>query len=282
VLFNIEKILQANKSELKKIPPEVEWVYGTELSTEKIQSLKNQHSKLSNAFQSLYVWSTPALALVYKDVNPIRLKMKEAGCNGPVFNVLDNLELNVSQQGAGTTYCKGRLVAYFLDRNMSMSSWDHILGSEFGGVIQENAAKFGGFVNTSSSNWYQSTPAWYAEGGQTVISVIADSKATGKWNSEINQSTSFKSPYCTEDSLVNFKCVNLLPVVAMELLVGLYGLNAPLAIFENLKENLSNEDLFKKTFGLDFKVFNDWSIEYLRYLQSGKALSKDLISALTK
>jgi hypothetical protein len=280
VLARIETRIATLTDLVKSTPPAVEWVTESGLSKERLESLQSQHQKMNDAFPSLYKWNSPALALIFSEVDPIRAKMEQVGCAGRNLGALDNLKANPRQQGAGTTYCRGRLVAYFLERNMPMSEWNRVLGSEFGGVIQENAAKLGGFIGDQNTNWYSKTPTWYSEGGQSLISIISDTKSTKIWNSEITKIPSFQSPNCMQDTLYEFKCVNLLPVVAMELLVGLYGWDAPLAVYPNLKLGLGNEELFMKTFDLDFQTFNNWSVEYLKFLQSGKPLPSDLIKAL--
>lgn len=264
----------------KTNPPPVEWVATTEISPERVQSLREQHQRLSDAYPTLYVWSEKALAFISSDPTVIRIRMESEGCSGGYLDSIRYLEANPLAQGAGTTYCRGRFTAYFLDRNIKISHWNNILGSEFGGAIQENSTKLGGFKSSGNVNWYSLTPKWYSEGSQTILSVIAEVKATGKWNLDFNEQNGFVGDWCMSDTLYENRCPNLIGIVALELAVALYGWDAPTHLFKYLDTSKSQDIYFQEAFGDSLETFNKWSVSYLQYLKNRKPLPGDLVERL--
>ena len=267
----------------KTNPPPVEWVATAEISPQRVQSLKEQHQRLSDAFPTLYLWSDKALGFISTDATAIRTRMESEGCSGGYLDSIRNLEANPRAQGAGTTYCRGRFTAYFLDRNTKDSAWNNILGSEFGGVIQENSTKLGNFKPSGNMNWYSVTPNWYSEGSQTILSVIAEVKATGKWNLDFSQQNGFAgTDWCMSDTLYENRCVNLIGMVALELAVAIYGWDAPTRLFQYLDANKSQDVYFQEAFGDPLETFNKWAVSYLQFLKNKKPLPADLIERLKK
>ena len=277
----IEQMAKTVMASQKTNPPPVEWVATDEVSALRLQSLKEQHQRLSDAFPTLYLWSNTALGFISTDPTVIRTRMESEGCSGGFMDSIKNLEANPLQQGAGTTYCRGRFTAYFLDRNVKESHWNNILGSEFGGMIQENATKLGSFKPSGNLNWYSATPKWYSEGSQTILSVIAEVKATGKWNLNFNEQNGFAgTDWCMADNLYENRCPNLIGMVALELAVALYGWDAPTLLFQYLDANKSQDAYFQEAFTDPLDTFNKWAVSYLQFLKNKKPLPADLIERL--
>ena len=263
----------------KTTPPLVEWITTTDVNQNRLESLKLQHQRLSDAYPSLYFWDKPALALVSSDATWVRGKMEEAGCQGGALDVVRRLESEKNLNGAGTTVCKGRLTAYFLDRNMSDVMWSNILGSEFGGVIQENTYKKSPAFKSGNSNWYSNSANWYAEGSQTILSVIASTKVSKSW-SHTGGSLERISPYCLDDTLSSYKCGTVISEATVELLVALYGWNSALSWFENTDLTKKQETTFEETFKEPLEKFQGWADSYYRYLGKGEPLPTELLTRL--
>jgi hypothetical protein len=281
VRVKIEQMAKTVTASQKTNPPPVEWVATDEVSPQRLQSLKEQHQRLSDAFPTLYIWSNSALGFISTDPTVIRTRMENEGCTGGFIDSIKNLEANPLQQGAGTTYCRGRFTAFFLDRNTKDAAWNNILGSEFGGVIQENSTKLGNFKASGNLNWYSATPKWYSEGSQTILSVIAEVKATGKWNLNFNEQNGFAgTDWCMSDSLYENRCPNLIGMVALELGVALYGWDAPTRLFQYLDVSKSQDVYFQEAFGDPLETFNKWAISYLEFLKNKKPLPADLMERL--
>lgn len=264
---------------IKTIPPAVQWLIAPDVNQNRLESLKFQHQRLSDAFPSLYFWDKPALAIVSPDAAWLRVKMEEAGCKGAVLDNLRRYEADKNLAGAGTSICKGVLTAFFLDRNFTEVLWSNVLGSEFGGVIQENSYKKSPAFKTGDPNWYSNTASWYAEGSQTLLSVIASAKVLSSWSHK-GRSLEKISPYCSDDSLANSKCGNVISEAAVELLVALYGWDAALKWFENIDLTKKQETTFEETFKDPFEKFQGWADSYFRYLAKGVPLPASLLTRL--
>lgn len=261
------------------VAPPVEWVATSDIESSKIQSLKAQHQLLSDAYPDLYQWSKPALAVISNDATWVRNQLEAAGCSPNIIEVIKIYEADVTRPAAGTTYCRERLTGFFLVRNTTDQKWSTILGSEFGGVIQENSAKKSPLYRDGGRSWYSSTPRWYSEGSQLIILVIAKTQQTRLWNQESMVYQNI-SPYCADDDLVEIKCDFILGMAAAELAVALYGWDAPLRLFGMLDSKLTQQEIFESTFGDSFELFRGWSRAYLQYLSKGEPLPLDLSSRL--
>ena len=280
VVKKINSMIGSLPTPIETTPPSVEWMATPEIKPQRLDSIKLQHQRLSASFPSLYLWDKPAQAFISSDASWVRSKMDEAGCQSGVLDVVRRLEIDKNQNGAGTSTCRGILTAYFLDRNMSDAMWSNILGSEFGGAIQENSYKKSPAFKSGDSNWYTNSANWYAEGSQTILSVIATAKVSKTW-SHTGRSLERISPYCSDDVLNNPKCVNVIAEAAVELLVALYGWDAAIRWFENIDVTKKHETTFKETFNDPFELFQGWADSYFRFLAKGEPLPAQLLTRLS-
>jgi hypothetical protein len=278
VLVKINKMIPQLDFPKSTVAPPVEWKFPIGTNAERLESLKEQHQRFSDAFPSLYLWEKPALALVSSDVTWLRVEMEAAGCQGGVIEHLRRLEADKNQTGAGTSTCKGRLTAFFLDRNMSDLMWSNLVGSEFGGSIQENSFKKSPTFNSGNPNWYSSSPSWYAEGGQSVMSVIASTRVSRNWSHQGRQLSNI-NPYCYDDTLISFKC-SVIGEAGVELLISLYGWDSAYIWFENFDASKSDENSFTATFKDPYQKFQEWALSYYRFLTKSTPLPKDLLDRL--
>lgn len=279
IAIKIKAMIPNLKFPTVTVAPPVEWIATPEIDSRKIESLKNQHQLLSDAFPNLYQWTKPALAVISNDATWVRTQLEAAGCSPNIIDVIKIYEADKTRPAAGTTYCRGRLTAFFLYRNMTDEKWSIILGSEFGGVIQENSSKTSPLYRDGGQNWYASTPRWYSEGSQLILLPIAKTQQTRQWNQESMVYQNI-SPYCADDDLLEIKCVFILGMAAAELAVALYGWDAPLLLFRSLDSKLTQQEIFQMTFGDSFELFRGWSRAYLQYLATGKSLPPDLLNRL--
>ncbi len=278
VVVKINRIISQLELPKEIVAPPVEWRYSTGTNQERVESLKQQHQRFSNAFPTLYFWEKPALALISPDATWLRSEMEIAGCQGGVVEHMRRLEADPKLIGAGTSVCNGRLTAFFLDRNMTDSMWSNLVGSEFGGSIQENSYKKSPLFKSGNFNWYSSAPNWYAEGGQTVLSVIAAAKVSRNWSHQGRQLTQI-SQYCFDDTLISFKC-GAIGEAGVELLISLYGWDSAHIWFEKFDATKTFELTFKETFNDSYEKFQEWTNAYYRYLAKGEPLPSDLLMKL--
>jgi hypothetical protein len=260
--------------------PDVDWIFPTDSNSTRVNILKLQHQRLSNQYPEFYRWGGKAIAVI--DSNPTRIveKLESANCSQGYIQSVKRLEADPTLSGAGTSFCNGQLFAYFLDRNMSDQKWNFVVGSEFGGIIQMNMAQAHKFKNFPNTDWYSATPNWYAEGSQTLISVISEAAETRKWSFDLKLEEGMQGDWCMNDTLEVNRCSGVIGIAAMELAVALYGWDAPLTLFKFLEPNISQSLLFESGFPDSFAKFNEWSVAYLRYLRYGTELPADLINRL--
>ena len=263
----------------KTTPPIIEWITTPDVNQNRLESLKVQHQRLSDSYPSLYFWDKPALAIVSPDATWIRFKLEEAGCKGNVIDVVRRLETDLKQSAAGTSVCRGILTAYYLDRNFTEVLWSNVLGSEFGGVIQENSYKKSPAFKAGDSNWYSNATNWYAEGSQTMLSVIALAKVSRSWSHQ-GRALDRISPYCADDTLNNFKCGNVIGEAAVELLIALYGWDAATRWFENIDVTKKQAATFEETFKDPLEQFQNWADSYFRFLAKAEPLPAQLLNKL--
>ena len=142
-------------------------------------------------------------------------------------------------------------------------------------------------------------PAWFEQGGQFAISSIALAVQTRKWRQSslsqgVVQTCNRKK---VEDSSFYNANVNLggchyqLGGIATELMVALYGFDAPITWLKNIEIHpLSSQDVFletwqstfKKSYGDEISTFYRWANAYAEYLDSNgqNKLPEDLLLAL--
>ena len=279
VIKKINSMLDSLPIANKTTPPLVDWITTPDVNQNKLESLKLQHQRLSDSFQSLYFWDKPALALVSPDPTWLRIKMEEAGCQGGVLDSLRRYEADKNLIGAGTSVCRGILTAFFLDRNFPEVLWSNVLGSEFGGAIQQNSYKKSPAFKSGDPNWYSNTMNWYAEGSQTILSVIATARSSRSWSHQ-GRVLERINPYCSDDLLNNSKCGNVIAEAAVELLIALYGWDSATRWFENIDLTKKQETTFEETFKDPLEKFQGWADSYYRYLAKGEPLPTELLKRL--
>jgi hypothetical protein len=144
-------------------------------------------------------------------------------------------------------------------------------------------------------------PAWYEQGGQFALSSVALAIQERKWR----QSSLMQGRVYTcegrkvEDSVFYNANPNLggchyaLGAIATELLIGLYGFDAPISWLQNIEISMQSsqseflatwDSTFKKTYGITLDQFYKWANSYAAYLESrgSKKLPSDLLTALKK
>lgn len=260
--------------------PDVNWIFPVTLNPTRVKILQTQHQRLSNQYPEFYRWSEVAIAVVDSNPTDIIKKLVSADCGAGYIQSVKRLEADSTLAGAGTSFCDGKLFAYFLDRNMSDQKWNFVMGSEYGGIIQMNIAKAHKFKNFPNSDWYSATPNWYAEGGQTLISVIAEAVETRKWSFDLKLEEGMQGDWCMSDTLEVNRCSGVIGIAAVELAIALYGFDAPLTLFKFLEPDINQALLFESGFPDTFTQFNKWSVAYLQYLRNGTELPAALINRL--
>lgn len=142
-------------------------------------------------------------------------------------------------------------------------------------------------------------PAWYEQGGQFALSSVALAVEKRQWRqSSLMQGrvdtcngAKLKTTFFYNSPENQRSCHYQLGAIATELMVALYGFDAPVTWLQNASIPQSSSDAekmtlwkssFKKSFGDSLDTFLTWSDAYANYLStSGKSkLPADLLSRL--
>jgi hypothetical protein len=291
---------------------ELEVLAENSVSREAIKSLEDQHRFMARAFPDA-LKGTKTRYFLYSTIGWAKDRSKEYKCNFPEY--LEAMALNPVTMHAGATNCgdseTNRYEVAFINwpsfekfdpatnrRTTGLDMFAFIAGQESsGGRVQF-------FYNASRElNNYNPLPAWYEQGGQFALSSIALAVETRKWR---QSSLSQGSVYVCQNAgkLVTLKetsfydapqeangCWYSSGAIATELMVALYGFDAPVEWYKKIKiegqqskQVISQtwETSFKATFGDSLSKFYEFADSYATYLKSNRldSLSSELLSRL--
>jgi hypothetical protein len=279
VVARIEKLLAVTARSTPTTPVAIRWEVSPEFPADRLQNLFDQHQRLADAYGEMYRWDGGAVGVVSTDPVWIRQRLEAMHCPQGTLEFLRILEQRTDDMAAGgTTFCGGVATAFFLNRNGSDAQWEHLLGSEFGSMIQRRAAARS--TTLGNLDWYTTTPTWYSEGGQTMLSAVAAAKTSGVWRFDSRQRIAALTGWCDQDTMASMRCHEPLGSAALELAVALYGWDAPVAMYEHLSQDKDQARMFGAAFGDRFEVFAGWADAYFAYLMRGTPLPEELVSRL--
>jgi len=283
------------------IPIEVE----QNVPKDAIESLKLQIRNITQAFPEVFEAYTNKFVVYQTSKWAIN---KAVGNNCPVPSVVKDPPMSMHSEAV---FCdvtnSSTSVVSFLNWS-SYEKYDPAPIRIVGGLDEwaNQAAQEGG--GSSIQNYYNKSkalgngnplPAWFEQGSQDVLTSIALAIQTRNWRqASLSQGqirncpgqrlkqTEFYGPqtnYCEYD----------LGAIASELMVALYGFNAPIAWFQEIElaTNQSREiarnaweQSFKRAYGDSLSDFYAWADAYSEYLGSNgrKSLPSDLLSRLSK
>jgi hypothetical protein len=285
VVERIDALIAALPPATQRVAPKVEWVASDEISKSRIDDLKSQHQRLSDAYPELYVWEDTALALISSDPKWILAKVQEAGCTSEgTLRAIQIYAADPARFGAAQTFCRNeRPVTFFLDRNFPPLNWAHVMGSEFGTLIQQKEVLKSPLASAGKKwEWDTFSPEWYREGGQTIFSAMGSSRQEGRWSFNSRDWILEAGDWCINDDLIEYRCSNKIGAISIELAIAIYGLDAPLKMWGNLEAGLDQRALFERSFNSSFDKFNEWTKAYRQFLVARTPLPEDLLQALQK
>lgn len=283
------------------IPIEVE----QNLPKDAMESLKLQIRYITQAFPEVFKAYTNKFIVYQSSQWAIH---KAAANNCPVPSIVQDPPLSMHSEAV---FCdvtnSSTTVVSFLNWN-SYQKYDPAPIRIVGGLDEwaNQVAQEGG--GSSIQNYYNKSkslrngnplPAWFEQGSQDVLTSIALAVQTRNWRQaslsqgqirncqgQRLQQTEFYGPetnYCEYD----------LGAIASELMVALYGFDAPIAWFKEIElaANQSREitrnaweSSFQRAYGDSLSNFYTWADAYSDYLGSNgkKSLPSKLLSRLTK
>ena len=276
-----------------------------------MESIKLQHQYMMQAFPDAFKWGGNDF-MIFENVPWAKEKAIAADCYIP-SQLLRPEEIPPTMWSVSTQCFRssgGNKSISFLNWP-SFQKYDSIVKRSVAGVDMwaYQAAQEGdgslvqSFYYAGKDNYGigNPLPAWYEQGGQFALSSIALAIQERKWrqSSLMQGRVSTCNGKHVEDSVFYNANPNLggchyeLGAIATELLVGLYGFDAPISWLQNIEISMQSsqpeflatwDSTFKKTYGITLDQFYKWANSYADYLESrgSKKLPSDLLAALKK
>ena len=288
-------------SRIKELPipskstslPSIDWIL-QDSSFESFQrGLLEQHSQLSDQYPTLYRWDGAALGIIGDLVTWTPSSPLVTGqCTRFVSQVSDMwraLPFLDKRLLAGTTECESKVLAAFRPNPAAPIPDGDLMAQEFGGEIQMNSQR----ENPATARVGRGAlniPNWYLQGGQTAIAFVAHVAA--KRTTEGASSKAFVNDECRNVTLdsMNIKagangipssCVYSKGYATLQLMIALYGWDAPIAWFAGFSNSEDFENAFQKAYGDSLSDFNKLADSYWAYLDNPRNISPGLLSRLT-
>jgi hypothetical protein len=288
-------------SRIKELPipskntslPSIDWILQDSSFDSFQRGLLEQHSQLSAQYPTLYRWDGAALGIIGDLVTWTPSSPLLTGqCTRFVSQVSDMwraLPFLEKRLLAGTTECESKVLAAFRPNPASPIPDGDLMAQEFGGEIQMNSQR----ANPSTAQVGRgglNIPNWYLQGGQTAIAFVAHVAA--KRTIDGASSKAFVNDECRNVTLdsMNIKagtsgipssCVYSKGYATLQLMIALYGWDAPIAWFAGFSNSEDFEKAFQKVYGDSLSDFNKLADSYWAYLDNPRNISPGLLSRLT-
>jgi len=288
-------------SRIKELPvpskstslPPIDWILQDSSFDSFQRGLLDQHSQLSAQYPTRYRWDGSALGVIGDFITWTPSSPLLTGqCTRFLTQVSDMwraLPFLDKRLLAGTTECESKVLAAFRPNPSNPIPDGDLMAQEFGGEIQMNSQR----ANPATAQVGRGAlniPNWYLQGGQTAIAFVAHVAA--KRTIDGASSKAFVNDECRNVTLdsMNIKagangipssCVYSKGYATLQLMIALYGWDAPISWFAGFSNSEDFENAFKKAFGDSLSDFNKLADSYWAYLDNPRSISPGLLSRLT-
>ena len=302
----IQRRISSLRKAVKESNPDISVVAEGNVPADAVNSIRNQVSYLLQAYPEVFA-TFGNRVFIYQTPNWAIARANESGC--PIPSVVN--DSNPQSPRSEAVPCSSdpakKLFGSFLnwpsyekfDRTAKRSvgghdEWANQFAQEGGGSsiqsFYNQSAKFG------NGN---PLPAWYEQGGQDTLTSIALAVQSRKWR---QATLSLNGPSnCGGFDIAKTEfygtdtrgCEYDLGANATELLIALYGFDAPIDWFKEIelpsdssKNKAQNEwrKTFKEIFGIELAKFYIWANAYGKYLTTDgtTALPQELVRQLNR
>lgn len=272
------------------IPP-MRFVLENPSDQEFLPRLEKQFQYLAQAFPE-FTWNKTGITFIPRSQAWLTTAMREEGCADPVIQrVTSNYPSNAAVWGQGIDDCNPKFgAAAVIGLNIGIGQhpgymWDMIVSQEFMQIQSRRFASTPLSINSPNPIgwWNVDMPSWMREGSQPAINSIAVAKQTRTW--EMIRIFPFfmcgtgilrdYAPFATA-----WDCHYTLGGEAVELMVALYGWDAPAAWFSNYGNQRDPYVAFKNAYGDDYDTFERYATEFFQWRANEVPISQELLSRL--
>ena len=253
--------------------------------------LEKQFQYLAQAFPE-FTWNKMGITFIPRSQAWLTTAMREEGCAEPVIQrVVSNYPTSASVWGQGIEDCNPKFgAAAVMGLNIGNGQdpgyqWDMLVSQEFMEVQSNRFATNPLYINSLNPIgwWDVNMPSWMREGSQPAINSIAIAKQTRTW--EMIRVVPFYmcgtgilrdyAPFTTA-----FDCHYILGGEAVELMIALYGWDAPVAWFSNYGNQRDPYVAFKNAYGDDYDTFERFATEFFQWRANKVPMSQELLNRL--
>lgn len=254
-----------------------------------------QFTHLAQAYPE-FSWDNQGFTLMPRTEQWLIEKMKSLKCPD---NIIEYARKGVSRGhfiwGMGASTCDPELgPVAIIGRTAPPEAnighfWDNIVASEFSEIIRRNNFAKNTLPplvgNVPMSYFDVNMPSWMREGSEFGFFSISQFKQTQRWYFHAvypssRCGTGILRDYASFTS-ENSGCHYLLGQFAIELMIALYGFDAPSRWFSSFGSQTDPYVAFEAAYGDDYNVFEGFVSEFINYRIDGTPLSPALKSRLS-
>jgi hypothetical protein len=292
-------------ADLSVEPPSISFLIEDSSDEVFIPGLTTQFLHLAQAYPE-FSWEKQGVTIMPKTETWLVETMKSLQCHDTIINyAVKGIRKGSFVWGVGATACSPDLgpVAVIarssaFDNNAVYSdlgilytnrNWVSIVASEFGEVIrsknfaQNSLPPLTGNVPMSYFN--VNMPSWMREGSELAFFSIAQFKQTRSWYFH----KSHPPERCGSSVLKDYAsftsessgCHYVLGQFALELMLALYGPDAPTKWFRSFGSQTDAYVAFKTAYGDDYEVFEGFVSEFINYRLDSTPMSLELTNRLS-
>jgi len=258
-----------------------------------IPRLESQFLMLAQAYPE-FTWSKEGITLMPRTPEWLTETMRGLGCSDQtIARTVNGFAEGSPIWGKGATDCNSNLGTLAIIANTlpigvePYDVWDYMVAAEFTEAIRENrfALSPQPMNGPVPMRYYNvGMPSWMREGVEPTFHSIAQAMQTRKWV--------FDHPdprkTCGTEILRDYAgfttagdgCHYVLGYAANELMIALYGWDAPLLWWSSFGTQQDPYVAFKNAYGDDYDTFERYVREFVRYRAYGEPMSAELLARL--
>ena len=258
-----------------------------------VPRLNEQFTVLAQAYPE-FTWSKQGITIMPRTEGWLVETMRSLGCGEQAISrTRVGFYEGSPIWGKGATDCNDALGPVAIISNLlpvdqaPYSVWDYMVAAEFTEVIRENRfAMSPQPMNGPVPMRYYNVgmPSWMREGVEPIFYAVAQAKQSRVWSYEHPD----PRKTCGTEILRDYSafmtdpngCHYVLGYAANELMLALYGWDAPLLWWSSFGTQQDPYVAFKNAYGDDYETFERYTREFVRWRAYQEPMSAELLARL--
>lgn len=272
------------------IPP-MRFILENPSDQEFLPRLEKQFQYLAQAFPE-FSWNKPGVTFIPRTPAWLTATMRAEGCEEQAIQrVMSGYSTNSPVWGQGIQDCNPKFgVAAIIGLNIGNGQypgymWDMIVSQEFMQIQSKRFESNPLYINSPNPIgwWDVAMPSWMREGSQPALNSIAVAQQTRTWD----MIRVFPFFMCGTGILRDYApmatawdCHYTLGGEAVELMMALYGWDAPATWFASYGNQRDPYVAFKNAYGDDYDTFERYATEFFQWRANKVPMSSELLTRL--